>query len=213
MSHSSSGGELPPEAAEEEAIASVDPARMSLLGHDLRSAVSDIIGGLRLVDQSALDDATRLQLERIRASGEALARLLEETLAHILGEDDFAATHPANLQMTRFLYDLEMRWSGRAQEKGLRFDLRVAPDVPQVLALDRVALERVLSNVLSNAVKYTDQGTVAMDVALSAGGALQMIVRDEGPGFSDAALARLFEYRGRPDDTGKPGQGLGMHIS
>ncbi len=186
---------------------------MSLLGHDLRSAVSDIIGGLRLIDQAALDDGTRLQLERIRASGEALARLLEETLAQILGEDDFAATHPANLQMTRFLYDLEMRWSGRAQEKGLRFDLRVASDVPQVLALDRVALERVLANVLSNAVKYTDRGSIGMDVALSPNGSLRMTVRDEGPGFSEAALARLFEYRGRPDDTGKPGQGLGMHIS
>ena len=78
---------------------SVDAGKMTLLGHDLRASVSDVIGGLRLIDQERLNDATRLQLERVRASGEILARLLEDGLAMMLGEDDFAATHPANLQM------------------------------------------------------------------------------------------------------------------
>lgn len=193
--------------------AGTEPGRLSLLGHDLRSAVSDIIGGLRLIDQSGLDDAARLQLERIRASGEVLARLLEETLALMLGEEDFAATHPANVQMARLLYDIEMRWSGRAKEKGLAFEVSVAPDVPQVLALDRIALERVLANLLSNAVKYTDRGRIRLTVGLAPNGALTMTVDDDGPGFSDAALARLFEYAGRPEDAPKPGQGMGMHIS
>lgn len=190
-----------------------DHGRMILLGHDLRAAVSDIIGGLRLVDQSALDSAMRLQLERVRASGEIVARLLEEGLSMMLGEDDFAATHPANLQMSRFLYDIEMRWSGRASEMGLRFQMTRGPDVPEVLTLDRVALERVISNILSNAFKYTDTGTVDLGVSMSRTGALQIAVTDQGPGFSPEALARLFEYEGRPDGNAKPGQGLGMHIS
>ena len=85
-----------------------DAGKMTLLGHDLRAAVSDIIGGLRLIDHGSVNEATRLQLERVRASGEVLARLLEQGLAAMLGEDDFAATHPANLQVARFLY----RWYG-----------------------------------------------------------------------------------------------------
>ncbi len=190
-----------------------DQGRMILLGHDLRAAVSDIIGGLRLVDQNGLDDAMRLQLERVRASGEIVARLLEDGLSMMLGEDDFAATHPANLQMGRFLYDIEMRWSGRASEMGLRFQMTRGPDVPEVLTLDRIALERVISNILSNAIKYTDTGTVTLDVSMSQAGALQIAVTDQGPGFSPEALARLFEYKGRPDGNAKPGQGLGMHIS
>ncbi|MGB2894348.1 MAG: hypothetical protein WBC03_15510, partial [Albidovulum sp.] len=98
-------------------VPDLDAGKMTLLGHDLRAAVSDIIGGLRLIDLASVDEPTRLQLERVRASGEILARLLEQGLAQILGEDDYAATHPANLQMPRFLYDIEMRWSGRASEK------------------------------------------------------------------------------------------------
>lgn len=189
------------------------PARLTLLGHDLRAAVSDIIGGLRLIDQDELDGATRLQLERVRASGEILARLLEEGLSIMLGDDDFAAIHPTNLQMERFLYDIEMRWSGRASEKGLTFKLSRGNGVPEVLTLDRIALERILSNILSNAIKYTDAGIVALDVGMSPSGSLCMSVTDQGPGFSAEALTRLFEYEGRPDGNAKPGHGLGMHIS
>ncbi len=199
--------------AAEQSQRNIDAGKMTLLGHDLRAAVSDIIGGLRLIDHDGVDDPTRLQLERVRASSETLARLLEQGLSMMLGEDDFAATHPANLQMTRFLYDIEMRWSGRASEKGLTFTVSRSEDVPQVLTLDRIALERVLSNILSNAVKYTDAGTVSLDIGMAATGALRITVVDQGPGFSADALTRLFEFKGRPDGTGKPGQGLGMHIT
>ncbi|MEZ5733783.1 MAG: response regulator [Paracoccaceae bacterium] len=186
---------------------------MTLLGHDLRAAVSDVIGGLRLIDHGTLNDATKLQLERVRASGEILARLLEEGLSLMLGEDDFAATHPANLQMSRFLYDVEMRWSGRASENGLGFAITAAPSIPAVLTLDRIALERILSNILSNAIKYTDKGQVSLDIRMADTGALRFTVTDQGPGFSDEALRRLFQYQGRPDGAGKPGDGLGMHIT
>ncbi len=195
------------------ALRDLDAGKMTLLGHDLRAAVSDIIGGLRLIDHDGMDEPTRLQLERVRASGELLARLLEQGLARMLGEDDFAATHPANVQMPRFLYDIEMRWSGRASEKGLGFHMTLAEDVPPVLTIDRIALERVLSNLLSNAVKYTDRGAVSLDVAMAGTGALRLSVTDEGPGFSAGALCRLFERDGRPDGTCKPGHGLGMHIT
>ncbi|MDH5453584.1 MAG: ATP-binding protein, partial [Paracoccaceae bacterium] len=186
---------------------------MTLLGHDLRAAVSDVIGGLRLIDQKSLGDATQLQLERVRAASEILARLLEEGLSMMLGEDDFAATHPANLQMSRFLYDLRMRWSGRASENGLLFHIETADNVPAVLTLDRIALERILSNILSNAIKYTENGTVRLDIRMAETGALRFTVTDQGPGFSAEALQRLFQYQGRPESAGKPGHGLGMHIT
>lgn len=183
------------------------------MGHDLRAAVSDVIGGLRLIDRDGLDDNTQIQLERVRTSGEVLARLLEQGLSMMLGEDDFAAMHPANVQLGRMLYDIDMRWSGRAKEKGLEFRARVAPDVPAVLTLDRVALERVLSNTLSNAMKYADQGIVTLDVDMAPSGALRMVVADQGPGFSSDAMTQLFEYGGRPMGLNKPGSGLGMHIT
>ncbi|MFM2354779.1 MAG: hypothetical protein RLZZ528_515 [Pseudomonadota bacterium] len=194
-------------------LVAMDAAELAQLGHDLRSALADIIGGLRLIDQTDLGADTQRQLERIRSSGEVLARLLEESLTAMLGEEICADGPTPTIQMARFLYDLEVRWSGRAAERGMALDIQVAENVPSVIAVDRIALERILSNTLSNAIKYSDGGNVTMFVGLGADNALAFSVQDSGPGFSSAALDRLFEYEGRPEGTSKPGHGLGMHIS
>lgn len=186
--------------------------QMSLLGHDLRAAMSDIIGGLRLIRQDRLDEETRLQLERIRAAGESLARLLEEGLSLLPGEDGVSDAHPTDIHCGRLLYDVEMRWSGRARERGLTFVMDVAEDLPRMLSLERIALERILSNLLSNAIKYTDRGRVTLHVWREEE-TLFFAVEDDGPGFSEEALRRLFRYQGRPAQTTKPGVGLGLHIT
>jgi len=190
-----------------------DHVRVSLLGHDLRAAVSDVIGGLRLVDLDTMEPDTRLQLERVRAAGEVLARLLEQELALLQGEPAFPDMMPENVHISRLLHDLKVRWAGRAQEKGLEFDMSVGAMVPQVVKFDRTALDRVMSNILSNAIKYTDVGKVRFAVDLADDGALQFLVEDEGPGFSDLALQSLYTLGERIDGHGKPGLGLGLRIS
>ena len=189
-----------------------DQAQLTLLSHDIRSAISDVIGGLRLVDLDSLDSTTRLQLERVRTAGEVLARLTEEALSRAAESTGANEAISSNLQLLRLLQNIRLRWSGRAQEKGLLFEITVQSGVPNLVALDRMAMERILSNLLSNAIKYTDTGKVALKVKMCVGDELCFIVSDEGPGFSDQALERLFQYRGRPEGAKKPGTGLGLHI-
>jgi CheY-like chemotaxis protein/anti-sigma regulatory factor (Ser/Thr protein kinase) len=190
-----------------------DAGNMALLGHDLRAAVSDIIGGLRLIDHDAIGDTERLQLERVRASSEVLALLLEEGLTQLVDDQDLGSPRFDRVDLSRLIYDLRMRWSGRASEKGLRFSVSSATDLPQALIIDRTALERILSNILSNAFKYTDKGEIRLHLKKIENGNIRVTVTDQGPGFSADALARLFEYKGRPERSRKAGQGLGMHIS
>ncbi len=180
-------------------------ARMALLDHDLRAAVADLMGGLRLIPDDGLGPEARLQLDRARASGAALARLMEDRLA-----PDGA---PSELALGAALGDIEARWQGHARERALAFRLVAAGDLPGTVALDHLALDRILSNILSNAVKYTDRGLVQLMVSRSAAGHLRFEVTDEGPGFSPEALARLFEFGGRPAGSAQPGTGLGLHIA
>lgn len=191
----------------------IDPARVSLLGHDLRAAVSDVIGGLRLIDHSTLAPQTSLQLERVRAAGEVLARLLEQELTLLHDEATFPNIQPENVHIIRLLQDLKARWSGRALEKGLHFEMTVGATVPQVMTFDRTALDRALSNILSNAIKYTDQGSIRFSITRMQDNSLQFVVEDEGPGFSQTALRSLFTLGERVDGHGKPGLGLGLRIS
>ncbi len=186
-------------------------ARIMLLGHDLRAAVSDILGGLRLLSDQTLSPDMRLQLERMRAAGDDMARLIEEGLEIVAEQTVGPLRH--TVQLARLLYDIEMRWAGRAQEKGLGFHVAMAPDVPMVVQLDRIALERVLTNMLSNAVKYTDQGGVRLFITVDGESRLLFSVLDDGPGFDPRMQDRLFEQWGRGDIPGKAGNGLGLYIS
>ncbi len=186
--------------------------RISLLNHDIRAAMSDVIGGLRLVDPDTLSVETRTQIDRVRSSGEVLARLLEEALSFM---DAASPLEPVrtNLNLERFLHDLDLRWRGRAKAHGVRFTLTIAEDVPRVICTDRMALDRIFANLLSNALKYAGPKGVEMRINLTEDGALCATIQDDGPGFSASALAHLFEYEGRPSDSSQPGTGLGLRIA
>jgi len=190
-----------------------DQAHLALFSHDIRAAISDVIGGLRLIDPQLLDPAARLQLERVRTAGEALARLVEEAMPMIDEAMPGGESLSSNVHLPRLLHDLEYRWAGRAGEKGLGFDIMARSEVPRLICTDRLDLERILSNLLSNAIKYTDTGKVTLLVEVCDPDTLCFIVEDEGPGFSGPALERLFQYHGRPAGMHKPGTGLGLHIA
>jgi two-component system, OmpR family, aerobic respiration control sensor histidine kinase ArcB len=185
-----------------------------MLNHDLRAAMSDVLGGLRLIDAAGLTPELRAQIDRVRSSGEVLARLLEETLSDLYDAQRIVeGSGFPNLNLERFIHDLEMRWSGRATANKLSLDIKLALDLPPVIQVDRMALDRILSNLLGNAIKYAGQIGVQLEVDLLEDDELRMRISDDGPGFSDDALAKLFEFAGRPQCASKPGTGLGLHIA
>jgi CheY-like chemotaxis protein/two-component sensor histidine kinase len=186
--------------------------QVALLSHDIRGTMSDVIGGLRLIDTDLLDPEVRAQVLRVQASGETLARLLEQTISHLAEEANELSQPSDYLNLVRFLHDIESRWAGRASASGLRFTIETSGAMPALVRLERVTLERIIGNILSNAFKYTDKGKVELEVRLSDDRDLIFCVSDNGPGFSDEALAHLFELRGRPRSSEKPGSGLGLHI-
>ncbi|SIO12559.1 ATP-binding protein [Vannielia litorea] len=184
---------------------------IELFSHDIRSAVNDVVSGLRLVDFSQLDPATAAQLQRVSTAGESLARLLDSALDQ-LGNNG-SRREPEPVPLLAVLRSLERRWSGHARERSMSLRLDIAANLPTVLHLDPGALDRVLSNLLSNAFKYADWGEVLLTVDMRDGDELRFRVRDQGPGFSDSALARLFQRGGRPGGQAQPGSGLGLHIA
>jgi len=186
--------------------------RAALLGHDIRNAVSDILGGLSLADLSPLDAGSSEQLVRVRSAAEQLARLSDEVLALIIGEAGPARDAGTGLRMAPLLEAVEARWAAHARERGLIFRLDRGTDLPPVIGIDRGALDRILANVIGNAVKYAGHGEVRLEVTLEAQETLVFCIEDNGPGFSEAALARLFERYGRAPDNDAPGSGLGLHI-
>ena len=191
--------------------ATPDTQTVALLGHDLRAALSEVIGGLRLIDPDVLPAAARGHIARTHAASEALALLLEQALALLLDAPPAQAPAAMGLPTEQLLHSLQLRWTARAQEHGLSFQLE-AQDLPPQLALDAVMLERILSNLLNNALKYADAGCIWCKLDITPDHNLKITVQDQGKGFAPATLARLYTCNNRDETASKPGTGMGLHI-
>ncbi|WP_430448126.1 response regulator [Rhodophyticola sp.] len=185
---------------------------LRLFNHDIRAAMSDVIGGLRLVDIDKLHPDARAQLERVQAAGETLAELVDAALMEAAGET-LLRLDDGGIDLRGYLTGVEMRWAGRAAEAGCRFLLQTAPHLPDRIGIPRVTLDRILSNLIGNALKHGRGGDVDLRVEVTGDGALRFTVADQGPGFSRAAMIGLFTPHRRVNHDRPPVSGLGLRIA
>ena len=100
-----------------------------------------------------------------------------------------------------------------AQAKGLAWELRVDADAPQHVRGDSVRIKQILLNLVNNAIKFTERGVVAVSLERGADDAVQLRVRDSGPGIADTTRARLFQRFEQADGPmRRSGSGLGLAI-
>jgi two-component system, OmpR family, aerobic respiration control sensor histidine kinase ArcB len=164
-------------------------------GHDMRAAVSDVVGGLRLVDLDRLDPETRTQLERVAAAGDALASLVESALLIASGPD---VEHIAEggVPLSSLVEHWRKRWTGHATETGVSFEVIVDADPGLSLLVPRMTVERIVSNVISNALDHAAGCDVWLTVRMDKDAGLVMEVADAGPGFDPSAPLASGEGRG-----------------
>ncbi|WP_308914779.1 hybrid sensor histidine kinase/response regulator [Jannaschia sp. LMIT008] len=186
-----------------------EPASMDLMAHDVRAALADIVGGVRLLDDGKLAPGAVRQVERVRAAAELLSRLVEEMMDGGLDRppDD---RPPAAVDLRRVLDDVMARWRGAADPLGVTIGLRVADDVPRVVQTRHLGLRRIVDNVLSNALRHA-RGRIDIDVRAPTADRIVLTIRDDGPGFPPDILPNLFGSGTR--GAGSTGSGLGLHIA
>ncbi|MFF8929499.1 ATP-binding protein [Streptomyces longwoodensis] len=187
------------------------------VSHELRSPVNSIIALARLLlDPSAepLSDEQQQQVALVQASGSTLLALVDELLDVAKAESGRLEPHPVDVDLRPLLHQLRGTLRGTARP-GVALSV---PDHVQQgpLVTDEVMLTRILRNVLSNALKFTPVGSVALDVSEEGSGddaRFVFRVRDTGVGIPAAELERVFEefYQVQgPHQRGRAGTGLGL---
>ncbi|MFJ4811830.1 ATP-binding protein [Streptomyces longwoodensis] len=187
------------------------------VSHELRSPVNSIIALARLLlDPSAepLSDEQQQQVALVQASGSTLLALVDELLDVAKAESGRLEPHPVDVDLRPLLHQLRGTLRGTARP-GVALSI---PDHVQQgpLVTDEVMLTRILRNVLSNALKFTLVGSVALDVSEEGSGdgaRFVFRVRDTGVGIPAAELERVFEefYQVQgPHQRGRAGTGLGL---
>jgi len=203
-------------AEEANAAKSLFLANMS---HEVRTPLTSVLGAGEMLAEGDLDPGQRYLVEVVRRSGERLLRLVNDLL-------DVSRLEVGRLDMdvaafdVRALVDDALDW-GRpfAAREHLELSSVIADDVPSVLLGDSFRITQVLTNLIGNALKFTDRGLVQVRVDLeSVDGAnhrLRLAVEDSGIGIPDEQLPLLFESFAQADTSTTRrygGAGLGLAI-
>jgi signal transduction histidine kinase/ActR/RegA family two-component response regulator len=185
------------------------------MSHELRTPMNGVLGMIQVAQFGPLDAKQRSYLDLAYRSGWALVRILDDIL-------DMTKIEERQLTLNSELFPLRECVAGtvgiltsEAAHKGLQLVTSVADDVPVTVVGDQHRLRQVLTNLVGNAVKFTEQGTVTVRVALDPWG-VTFTVTDTGIGIPADKLNLLFKPFSQVDDTDTRrygGTGLGLAIS
>ena len=189
---------------------------VAVMSHEIRTPMNGVLGALGLIEQRNRDRELNDLIGTAQASGEALLAILNDVLDIARMEAGQLRLDPAPLDLALLVRSVAQAWAPLAAEKGVALEWRIGQDVPPHVTADAARLRQMLVNLVSNAVKFTDSGAIAIGVSLAGEGAEGAMVRfevsDTGPGIAPEDFSRLFHEYDQVAQHGRGGTGLGLAI-
>lgn len=194
---------------------------LATVSHEIKTPINSIIGLTELIDDGGLTPAQRRHVASMRASGKVLSELVENILGMSRAEANALQRVDQDFDVCELVEGISRVIDPDARTRGLETSVTFDADVPCRLRGDAQKLRHVLMNLLTNALKYTQRGSVSLRVSLEAGSTagqpvLGFEVSDTGVGLPPGAIDWLFDpftqYLHPGLEHGPRGTGLGLAI-
>ncbi len=189
---------------------------LSMISHELRSPLTAMQLQLQILKRdpkATVSDKQRDIVQRIERSTARMTELIDSLLQYVRVESGKLTTEIEPTDISALAESLIGDFRPEAEAKGLALKLNKEGDVP-VLATDPRLLQLILTNLLANALKFTDKGGIEITLS-KANGSCRIVVADTGPGISPSDQERIFEpfeQVGSTREKNMPGVGLGLAI-
>ena len=190
------------------------------MSHEIRTPINAVLGFNEMILRETKEPVVTEYAKDIRSSGTSLLSLVNEIL-------DFSKIEAGKMELLPVEYDLDKLFNDllniiglRAQEKGLSLKIQADPSLPRILYGDEVRLKQIISNLLTNGVKYTDKGNVSLIVDYKQIDDFQIEllvkVEDTGRGIRPEDMEKLFSPFERLEEMSNrhvEGTGLGIALT
>ena len=194
---------------------------LSNMSHEIRTPINAILGMNEMILRESREEETLLYAENVRTSGNTLLSIVNDILDFSKIEAGKLDIIDVDYDLASMLNDLVNMMRDRIVEKGLEFIVKVDPETPALLHGDEVRIRQVIMNILTNAAKYTQKGSVEFTVGHYKGSdnkhiMLNVAVKDTGIGIKQEDVSRLFSAFERVDEMRNrniEGTGLGLNIT
>ena len=185
------------------------------VSHELRTPLHGILGVARLLHLEARDGTVARRLELIESSGTHLLGLINDLLDISRIEAGQFAMRSERFELGTVIQNLADLYTVRAVDKGLDFTLNLQLDIPCWVTGDPARVRQVLHNLLGNAVKFTQRGSITLTLVRDAeSGRLSAEVQDTGPGIEASELVQVFEaFRQVGGAASRPFEGTGLGLT
>ena len=186
------------------------------MSHEIRTPLNGMIGMAQLLEMTALDARQRSYVDTIRASGRALQAVIEDVLDIARIEAGKLTLFPQPVRLADVVHEALQAGAAGAAAKGLTITVEIDAALEGPVLIDPQRFAQVLINLVSNAVKFTEQGGVIVRARPLPEGWLRLEVEDTGPGLDLAFQGRVFERFSQADTSASRdhgGAGLGLAIA
>ena len=206
--------------AESEQANAAKTAFLSNMSHEIRTPITTILGMNEIIRRESKDENILNCSENIRTAGTSLLGIISDILDLTKIEAEKLELVFAPYSLAQLIGDLYNMVQFRAEEKGLSLRLEIDPKLPVGLVGDELRIKQIITNFLTNAIKYTEKGSVTLTISLAKADAesatLYVAVTDTGIGIHEEEMDKLFDAFERLDTKRThtiEGVGLGLSIS